>query len=241
MDTLTQAEQDAAQQQLTRGHKKKAKTRQALLQAALSIYAEKGVGELFLNELAEKAAVSNGTVYNYFRSREAVLEAVGIALAEQFSEQITLVSKHIENGAERVAAGIRMFIRQGRNDPVWAGAVVSVFQYDSKIRTAVANNLLVDLQLGLSQRVFHYRSESIALALVAFATTGMMAAILEGHDQPDCDITLTEMLLLGLGVHASEAQRISQLPLPQLPDGRTTPASPKRTRGRPRKSNELTG
>lgn len=221
-------------QTLTRGHKKKARTRQALVNAALRIYAEKGVSELLLNELAEKAEVSNGTVYNYFKSREALLEAVGMALADQFSNQITKLSQDITLGVERVAIGARMFIRKGRLDPVWAGAVVSVFQYDSKIRTAVANNLLGDLQLGLQQGMFHYRSEAIALTLVASATTGMMAAILDGYEQPDCDIILVEMLLMGLGVDAVEAQRIARLPLPDLePQTHLVPMK-NRKRGRPR-------
>lgn len=224
------------EQKLTRGHKKKAKTRQALLSAALSIYAEKGVGELFLNELAEKAQVSNGTVYNYFKSREAVLEAVGMELADQFSNQITLYSQGIENGAERVATGVRMFIRKGGLDPVWAGAVVSIFQYDSKIRTAVANNLRGDLQLGLRQGVFNYRNEAIALTMVAFATTGMIAAILDGYAQPESDSTLTEMVLLGLGVEATEANRIANMPLPD-PELQTNPEQTKKSkRGRPRNS-----
>ncbi|HCB40298.1 MAG TPA: TetR/AcrR family transcriptional regulator, partial [Gammaproteobacteria bacterium] len=66
---------------LTRGFKKKARTRQTLVDAAIRIYAEKGVGALLLNELAERAGVSNGTVYNYFKTREEVLQAVGIELA----------------------------------------------------------------------------------------------------------------------------------------------------------------
>ncbi|MEH8015761.1 TetR/AcrR family transcriptional regulator [Rheinheimera muenzenbergensis] len=222
--------------QVTRGYKKKARTRQALLDAALNIYAEKGVGELMLNELAEKAAVSNGTVYNYFNSREAVLEAVGMELADQFSHQITRLSQGIDNGAERLSVGVRLFIQQARKDPTWAGAVVSVFHYDSRMRTAVADNLRRDLQLGLQQGCFHYRSEAIALALVASATTGMMTAILDGYDQPDGDAQLAEMLLLALGVTASEADRIAYQALP-LSEQAPADANPKkRRRGRPRKT-----
>lgn len=62
-------------------------SRQQLLDAALRIYARAGVGDLALNTLAEEAGVSNGTVYNYFRSREQVLKAVGLELAVQLSEQ----------------------------------------------------------------------------------------------------------------------------------------------------------
>ncbi|MBL7251487.1 TetR/AcrR family transcriptional regulator [Alloalcanivorax marinus] len=87
---------------LTRGHKKKARTQRQLLDAALRIYAHAGVGGLALNTPAEEAGVSNGTVYNDFRSREQVLEAVGLELAVQLSEQILTVSEAVDSGAERL-------------------------------------------------------------------------------------------------------------------------------------------
>lgn len=219
----------------TRGFKKKARTRQALVEAAMRIYAGKGVGELQLNELAEEAAVSNGTVYNYFKTREEVLQAVGIELANQFSHRITAVSQGIENGAERLVVGVRMFIHQGRKDPVWASAVVRVFQYDKNIRSVVANNLRGDLRLGLQQGQLHYQQEEIAMGLVASATIGAMTAILDGFDQPECDAILAEMLLLGMGMTPARARRVAGLPLPEAHPEPTAPTIEKRKRGRPPK------
>ena len=220
----------------TRGFKKKARTRQALVEAAMRIYAEKGVGELLLNELAEQAAVSNGTVYNYFKTREEVMQAVGIELANQFSHRITAVSQGIENGAERVAVGARMFIQQGRQNPVWAGAVVRVFQYDRNIRSAVANNLRGDLQMGLRQGLLRYQNEEIAMGLVASTTIGAMTAILDGFYLPEYDSIIVEMLLLGLGMTPAKAHRIAYLPLPAEEPEQDIQIVAKRKRGRPRKT-----
>ncbi len=201
---------------LTRGFKKKARTRQALLEAAIRLYAEKGVGELLLNELAEQAGVSNGTVYNYFKTRDEVLQAVGIELANQLSQRVTVISQGIENGAARVAVGVRTFIRQARLDPVWAAAVVRVFQYDRNIRSIVAENLRFDLQLGLRQGAFRYQDEAIAMGFVASVTTGAITGILDGVDQPNYDTVVAEMLLLGLGLTPAKARRIAQSPLPMM-------------------------
>lgn len=219
---------------LTRGHKKKARTRQALVEAALRIYAQKGVGELQLNELAEEAQVSNGTVYNYFRTREEVLEAVGVELANQLSQRVSAVSIEIEDGARRLTVGVRMFIHQARQDPQWASAVVRVFQYDRNIRSLVASNLRNDLRLGLQQGLLHYGSEDVALGLVAFSTMGTITAMLDGYDSPDGDQVLAEMLLMGLGVPAAKARRIATLPLP-APQPAAALAEP-RKRGRPRQT-----
>lgn len=225
----------SAKETVTRGHKKKARTRHALVEAAMRIYAEKGVGELLLNELAVQADVSNGTVYNYFKTREEVLQAVGIELANQFSHRITAVSHGIDNGAERVAVGVRMFIQHGRLNSIWASAVVRVFQYDKNIRSAVANNLRGDLQLGAQQGLLRYQNEEIAMALIASATIGAMTAILDGHDFPDYDSTIAEMLLLGLGLTPAKAHRIAHLDLPEAPPNEVEEVTEKRKRGRPRK------
>lgn len=223
-------------QTLTRGYKKKARTRQMLVDAAIRIYAEKGVGELLLNELAEQAGVSNGTVYNYFKTREEVLQAVGIELANQLSHRVTAASQGIDNGAERVAVGVRMFIQQGRQDPIWAAAVVRVFQYDRNIRSIVAENLRGDLQLGLRQGVFRFDDETIAMGFVASVTTGAITGVLDGFDQPNYDTAIAEMLLLGLGLTPAKAQRIAQLPLPEVNSDEAAEPVKKRKRGRPRLS-----
>lgn len=203
-------------EELTRGHKKKARTRQQLLDAALRIYARKGAGELALNELAEEAGVSNGTVYNYFRTREEVLEAVGLELAVQLSRQVAEVSIGISNGAERLVIGVRTFLLRAQQDPEWASALISVVRYAQGMRAAFAHYVRADLQAGFEQGDFRYQDEEIALVLVIAATTGAMATVVEGRVAAHHDSIVAEMILLALGVPARKAQRIASLPMPPL-------------------------
>ena len=97
-------------------------SQQQRLDAALRIYARAGIGDLALNILADEAGVSNGTVYNYFRSREQVLEAVGLELAVQLSEQILTVSEALDSGAERLSIAVRTFMNKARTDPTGPAA-----------------------------------------------------------------------------------------------------------------------
>lgn len=227
------AKQSGVGEALTRGFKKKARTRQALVEAALRIYARKGADALALNELAEEAEVANGTVYNYFKTREEVLEAVGLELANQLSHRITALSQGVENGAQRVAIGIRMFLLQAQEDPVWASAVISVFHYHKGMRSAVAAYLRGDLQMGARQGHFHYPDENIAMAVVASGTMGAMTSVVEGVAIPQLDCCVAEMLLKALGLSESEAVRVARAPLPDIPQPAEPPA---KRRGRPRKS-----
>lgn len=204
---------------LTRGHKKKARTRQTLVDAALRIFAQQGVAELQLNKLAEEAQVSNGTVYNYFRTREEVLEAVGVELANQFSHRISAVSAGIENGAQRVSIGVRMFIRETEQNPLWARAVVSIYQYDKNIRSVVANYLRCDLLLGEKQGSFKFENIEVAMGIVVFSTIGCMISILDGYHTAAVDSTVAQMLLMALGATPAKAARIAHMPLPDGNNG----------------------
>ena len=69
---------------LTRGHKKKARTRAQLLEAALEVLAERGEG-FSIGDVAVRAGVSHGTFYNYFADRDALHAALGAHVVETFS------------------------------------------------------------------------------------------------------------------------------------------------------------
>ena len=215
MKTQVTAENETkTEEQLTRGYKKKARTRQQLIEAALRIYARAGVSELALNALAEEAGVSNGTVYNYFRTREEVLEAVCIALAEQLSQQVHAVSVDVTAGAERMAIGVRTFMRKAINDRDWASALIGVVRYAQGMRSILATYVRTDLRTGFTQGDFKYANEEIALMLIISATTGAMAVIAEGSVEERHDEIVAEMILMALGVSSQEAKRIASMPMP---------------------------
>jgi AcrR family transcriptional regulator len=200
---------------LTRGHKKRARTRQGLLEAALRLFARQDVAATALQELATEAEVSTGTIYNYFRTREELAEAVGVSLASEFSETITELSTGISSGSQRLAIGVRMFIRQAQSDPQWASALMRVIHFDRAMHSQLAGTVLNDLRAGLAEGTLRYADEGIALDLVVSAATGAMRAAMDGRAAAEHDIKVTEMILLALGATTAKAKKIAALPLPQ--------------------------
>lgn len=200
---------------LTRGHKKRARTRQGLLDAALRVFARQDVAATALQDLAAEAEVSTGTIYNYFRTREELAEAVGIALAGDFSETISALSEGIDSGSKRLAIGVRMFVLRAQSDPQWASALLRVIHYDQAMHSTLAGHVREDLRGGLAEGVFNYANEDIALDLVIAGATGAIRATLEGRAPQDQDILLSEMLLRALGASPAKARKIAALPLPQ--------------------------
>lgn len=204
-----------AGEELTRGHKKKARTRQQLVEAALRIFAQRGGQAVSLNRLADEAGVSHGTVYNYFRTREEMLEAVGIALAEEFSHEVITLSIGLSSGAERLAVGVRSFIRKAQANHEWGSALVKVVRFAEGLRSTLAAYMRSDLQAGMQQGDFRYASEELAMSMVVAGTTGAIFTLLEGMELEHHDSAAAEMILLALGVDAEKAARIARMPLPE--------------------------
>ena len=205
---------DKGESKPSRGHKKKARTRQQLIEAALAIYARKGVGELTMLELANEAGVANGTIYNYFRTREEVLEAVGLAMAEELSHRVAELNQGVERGFLRFCMGMRMFLREAIANPSWASAVVNVVRYDEGMKSALGGYVRADVHDALEQGELHYRNEDIALGHVVFAVAGAMSNIAEGLVVENHDSLVVEMVLLGLGADPAAAHEAAFLPLP---------------------------
>ncbi len=56
----------------------------AILQAALRIFAAKGLQEATMDEIAQAAGLGKGTIYYYFSSKDALIEELLCSLAEQY-------------------------------------------------------------------------------------------------------------------------------------------------------------
>lgn len=202
------------QEPLTRGHKKRERTRRGLVDAALRLVARKEVGEIALLDVASEAAVSNGTIYNYFRTRDEVLEAVGIAMASEFSDAISALSSDVNCGAQRLSIGVRMFVCRAAYDHQWANALLRIIHSDQAMRSRLTAHVLGDLRDGLRAGTFAYEDEGIALDMVVSCTTGAMRSVVEGRVVAEHDQRVAEMILKALGVTPAKARKVAGKPLP---------------------------
>lgn len=212
----------------SRGHKKRERTRRGLIDAAVRLFARKEVGEIALLDLANEAEVASGTIYNYFRTRDEVVEAVGLAMADEFSESIAQYSAGIDSGAQRMAIGVRMFIRRAMSDPNWASAVIRVVHSDQAMRSKVTGYVLTDLRAGKEEGILTYEHEGIALDLLVSCTLGAMRSVVEGRGVDEHDVLVAEMILKALGATAARARKLARQELPEPAQGQPLLATQRR-------------
>ncbi len=64
--------------------KQKEECRVAILNAALRLFATKGLQDATMDEIAQAAGLGKGTIYYYFNSKEALIEELLCSLADQY-------------------------------------------------------------------------------------------------------------------------------------------------------------
>ena len=190
------------------------RTKTLLLDAALRLFARQGVGATAIHEIAAEAGVANGTFYNYFRTRDEVVEAVSVRLAERLQEEITASAAGVTDAGERMAIGTRRFVMQAIRDPVWAAALIRVSTSRSAALARTAGPALHDLRLGRRQGRFTYRNEVAALDLITGTVLAGMRSVLEGRAGAEHPSLIAGLVLRGLGMPTAEADAMVRRPLP---------------------------
>ena len=191
------------------------RTRALLLDAALRLFARQGVGATAIHEIAAEAGVANGTFYNYFRTREEVVEAASVRLAEGLQEEITASLAEVTDPAARMALAIRRFVLQAVRDPVWAAALLRVSTGTSEPLARTAEPILDDLRTGRKRGRFAYPNEVAALDLVSGTVLAGMRSVLEGRAGEEHAALIAGFVLRGLGVPAVEADALVKRPFPR--------------------------
>lgn len=77
-----------------------AERRQCILEAAASVFARKGFEKATTREIAEAAGVSEGTIYNYFASKQQLLAALAQMIQDKFA---AIVPKPSASGDDQLA------------------------------------------------------------------------------------------------------------------------------------------
>jgi AcrR family transcriptional regulator len=196
--------------------RKRERTQALLVDAALRLIARKDAAALSILELAHEALVSHGTVYNYFRTREEIVDAVALRLADDLTEQQSQMFADLEGGAVRLTLAVRSFILRAAADRAWGLVFLRVSAAAAKLGHAVTRKALGNLRRGLKAGTLRYESEAAALDLVFGTTLAGMRTVLDGRAGPGHDRAIAYTVLRGLGATHSEAERLVARPFPGL-------------------------
>ncbi|SFV11039.1 TetR/AcrR family transcriptional regulator [Pseudoduganella namucuonensis] len=190
--------------------------RRRLIESAMIVFADKGVGASIIPDVVAAAEVSQGSFYNYFRTNEDLLAAVGDELSGEMVQLIEPVVGGMPDAAARVATAIRCYLHLAR-----AHRLLARFLAAAGLRLMVQHNatfryLPADLEEGQKQGVFATVPLDIVLDLVAGTGMAALDRMARGRVPKDYPDQIAAALMRTLGMGVADAQRVASGPLPKL-------------------------
>lgn len=195
----------------------KSKTTQAqrrIYDAAMSLFAKQGGTTVTISELAQEAGVARGTIYNNISSLDTLFRDVCAALATEMNDTVVENNQGIQNPVERLARGIKYYLKRTHEEPVWGRFIVTFGPSQNSLREIWSGAPVRDVMEGLQEGKYNFKEEQlmVAMAMIAGTTCCSMLLVLEGlktwreaaHDSVD-------LILRALKVPAKEIKKLAEL------------------------------
>ncbi len=146
---------------LSRREREKRRQRQEMLAAAIKLFSEKGYHKASMQEIAEQAEFAVGTLYKFFKNKEALYKALITEQADRFHEALTAALQTTEDDIEQLRNYVQV------KGEVFMNNVSFIRLYFAETRGA-SFNIKAGLDSELRER--HYQLQQ---ALAAVFASGM--------------------------------------------------------------------
>lgn len=190
--------------------------------AAMKLFAESGDTKVSISELATAAGMARGTIYSHVPDVDRLFEDVADQLAQEMTERVVAGFAGISDPAQRLAIGVRQYIRRAHEEPLW-GRFMSRFGLSPAVMRAVmSSEALSDFESGVASGRYRIAPAQVSamVALLAGGTLAAMLPVLDGHGTwREVGADTAELLLAALGVDREEARALARSELPPLAGG----------------------
>ncbi|WP_322058398.1 TetR/AcrR family transcriptional regulator [Paraburkholderia sp. J63] len=190
--------------------------RARLIECAMLVFAEKGVGASIIQDVIAAAGVSQGSFYNHFRTNVDLLEAVTQELNNELLELIEGEVGRYEDPALRIATGVRMYLHSADAYPLLGRFISAVGLHSGGPGSLFYRYLPVHIEEGLKAGRFKSVTVDVALDLIAgtaLATTLRIATGAADATQPERAVAA---ILRGLGLSGKDADALVRSPVAQV-------------------------
>jgi AcrR family transcriptional regulator len=200
------------------GQARRARTRSKILSAAFELFDKRGVDQVTVEDVRERAGLARGSFYNYFLTYEEMLKALASDIARQINTEQSERFENVPNMAERLWSNVRYTILRAGSDRSCSEILVRITPLVGPLNEEMRVHAERDLLLSVKRKAIDVPSTGVALDLgYGLATMMLRRAMNARVDAKELEAAGL-MLLRAFGVPEVEARRISRLPLPRLPD-----------------------
>lgn len=116
--------------------------RSKILKAAQKVFAEKGFHDATIAEIARAAGVSEGSIYEYFSSKEGVLFSIPLEVTRESHELAQIHVSLIRGAANRLRALVYMYLALYEGNPDYASVILLILKHNQKFRDTEAYDMI---------------------------------------------------------------------------------------------------
>jgi AcrR family transcriptional regulator len=205
-----------AQATESRNARRKRRNRQALVEAAHTVMAEKGIDAATMSEIADLADVGAGTVYNYFASKDDLAMQVMEDVMDRLAQRIEAVTDTFDDPAQVYAFGIRNVMKAATTDRRWSWLLRRSEVIADAMYRVMGPYAIRDLRNAVAAGRYQVEDPEMAWRQATHAIVGFSLAVCDGKLAPG-KIDEAVVNLLGMvGVPRVEAWEIALRPCPDL-------------------------
>lgn len=214
---MTETTAAGAVRKPSRLDRRKARTRQALIDAAVRLIAEGRGDRSSIQEITETADIGFGSFYNHFESKEQLFQVASQEALERWGAMIDRACVGLKDPAEVFVNSLRISGRLGWTHPDLAGFLIGAGLEALDTPVGLAPRALRDIRAGQAAGRFAVPDAEVALSAVAGGLLGLLRLAQRRPGEPDDDAVdrFAEAALRLLGVPAGDAARLGALPLPE--------------------------
>ncbi|MBL0371890.1 TetR/AcrR family transcriptional regulator [Rhizobium sp. KVB221] len=193
------------------------RNRTALLEAGEEVMSEKGIDAATMQEIAERADVGAGTVYNYFKSKDDLAVAVLENIMERLAERIEDVTDTFSDPAQVYAFGIRQVLETATGDVRWKQLLHRSEVIADALYRRMGPYPMRDMRLATEAGRFNVTDPALIWRLTSHAIVGFALGITKDGLPPSSINEAVIRLLCMTGLAIDDAAELAARPCPPLP------------------------
>ncbi len=197
-----------------RPDRRRVRNRAALLGAAETLFAARGVDAVSVDEIVGAADLAKGTFYNHFADKDALAREIQRGVRSDAETRVDEINASVVDPAARVARALAVFAKFALEHPTRARVMTRLSSRATDVESPLNRGLLADVTAGIRAARFTASSRDTA-ALFVMGTVQISIARVIDESLPRAAVEklvgeLAAFLLRGLGVEKAEAKSVGE-------------------------------
>lgn len=204
-DTTTEAAKP------NRAQRRRMKTREKLIGAGRELFAKRGVDATTIEDITETADVGRGSFYNFFDTKESLVEAIVADLIDGLARMESAIEMEFDDPLTALAITLRSALHIITTDEVLAWFIVRTQTISGAVSDIFLAATSALIQRGIERGQFKVKDPDVATILLGGGFLAVLEMALLRRIPPEATDEVIEQLIRGLGVTPAALRKVASL------------------------------